>query len=90
MLTYTQQGSGDENGNGKPATPPGASQLGHAPLGASQMIGTGEDRGEKNPFDRWIHQKLHGVFDAIAQEPLPPELLKLVRDLEAKEKQSGT
>jgi hypothetical protein len=67
---------GGVDGTGKPLSA----------VDGQHAIGVGEDRGEKNPFDRWLMQKLHGVFDAISQEPLPPDLLNLVRQLEAKEK----
>ncbi len=59
-------------------------------VGASGQIGGLSDvpnnTPDKNLFDRWLTEKLHTVFDTIAQEPLPPDLLKLVKQLEAKEK----
>ncbi len=76
MLTYSEDGMDSADGTGKPLS---------AADGA-QSIGKGQDRGEKNPFDRWLKQKLHGVFDTITQEPLPPDLMNLMQQLEAKEK----
>ncbi len=30
------------------------------------------------PFDRWLREQLHDMYDSIAQEPLPDELIELV------------
>ena len=30
-------------------------------------------------FDHWLHKQLHDMYDSIAQEPLPDELLDLVQ-----------
>jgi hypothetical protein len=30
------------------------------------------------PFDHWLQKQLHDMYDSIAQEPLPDELLDLV------------
>jgi hypothetical protein len=59
---------------------------------AAQMSNThfANNGPDKNLFDRWLTEKLHTVFDNIAQEPLPPDLLKLVQQLEDKEKAAGT
>jgi hypothetical protein len=32
----------------------------------------------EQPFDRWLHGQLHEIYDAIAQEPLPDDLLELI------------
>lgn len=29
-------------------------------------------------FDLWLHRGLHELFDTIAQEPIPAELLRLI------------
>lgn len=31
-------------------------------------------------FDVWLHRGLHQLFDDVAREPIPDELLKLIRD----------
>ncbi len=31
-------------------------------------------------FDVWLTRGLHEMFDGIAGEPIPPELLKLIQD----------
>jgi hypothetical protein len=30
------------------------------------------------PFDHWLHKQLHEMYDSIAKEPLPDELMKLI------------
>jgi hypothetical protein len=30
------------------------------------------------PFDRWLQKQLHAMYDEIASEPLPPDLLELI------------
>ena len=32
----------------------------------------------ERPFDRWLRKQLHAMYDEIASEPLPDELLKLI------------
>jgi hypothetical protein len=39
--------------------------------------------GEK-PFDIWLDRKLHQMYDDVASEPIPEELLKLIEDDRAK------
>ena len=39
------------------------------------------DRAEKDPseaFDVWLQQGLHKLYDSVAKEPIPDELLKLI------------
>jgi hypothetical protein len=42
--------------------------------------------GEKAPtppsaaFDLWLHRGLHQMFDDVANEPIPEELLKLIEN----------
>lgn len=30
------------------------------------------------PFDVWLDRGLHSMFDSVAQEPIPDELLRLI------------
>jgi hypothetical protein len=30
------------------------------------------------PFDHWLHKQLHEMYDAIAKEPLPDDLMRLI------------
>ncbi|MBS0520187.1 MAG: hypothetical protein JSR90_15940 [Proteobacteria bacterium] len=38
----------------------------------------------ERPFDLWLQKQLHAMYDEIASEPLPEDLLKLIeRDAQA-------
>lgn len=40
-----------------------------------------------NPaFDAWLETKLHRIFDSVASEPLPQDLMKLLVDIDEAEK----
>ncbi len=44
-----------------------------------------KDAVKSNPaFDVWLESKLHTMFDAVAAEPLPPDLVKLLERLDEK------
>lgn len=43
----------------------------------------GED-GVDRAFDLWLQRGLHRLYDQVAQEPLPPELLRLIEEDRAK------
>lgn len=32
----------------------------------------------ERPFDLWLHKQLHAMYDEIAAEPLPDELINLI------------
>jgi len=32
----------------------------------------------ERPFDLWLHKQLHAMYDEIASEPLPDDLLNLI------------
>jgi hypothetical protein len=40
--------------------------------------GAARASGPKAAFDLWLEQKLHQLYDSVAQEPVPPELLDLI------------
>ncbi len=43
----------------------------------------------ERPFDMWLQKQLHAMYDEIAAEPLPDDLVKLIeRDAESKGKRS--
>ena len=46
---------------------------------------------EERPFDLWLHKQLHAMYDEIASEPLPNDLLNLIDQDAAKKtpKDSG-
>lgn len=31
-----------------------------------------------DPFDVWLQRGLHQLYDSVAAEPIPPELLRLI------------
>jgi len=33
---------------------------------------------KERPFDLWLHKQLHAMYDEIASEPLPDDLLGLI------------
>jgi hypothetical protein len=35
-------------------------------------------KGNDRPFDMWLHKQLHAMYDEIASEPLPEDLLNLI------------
>ncbi len=40
-----------------------------------------------NPaFDSWLETKLHKIFDSVAAEPLPQDLVQLLDDIDKAEK----
>jgi hypothetical protein len=40
---------------------------------------------KERPFDLWLHKQLHAMYDEIASEPLPDDLLDLIdRDADSK------
>jgi len=38
----------------------------------------GKDAPAERPFDMWLHKQLHAMYDEIASEPLPTDLLKMI------------
>jgi anti-sigma factor NepR-like protein len=48
---------------------------------------TRSDKGLADAFDVWLQQGLHKLYDSVAKEPVPDELLKLIdRDLAERKK----
>lgn len=43
-------------------------------------VPTEEMEAKSDAFDVWLNRGLHELYDNIAQEPIPPELLKLIED----------
>jgi hypothetical protein len=44
----------------------------------------------ERPFDMWLQKQLHAMYDEIAAEPLPDDLVSLIeRDAQKKDKRSG-
>lgn len=45
---------------------------------ANQTAEPRKKSSEERPFDLWLHKQLHAMYDEIASEPLPDELLGLI------------
>jgi hypothetical protein len=39
-----------------------------------------------NAFDVWLQRSLHQLYDGVTQEPIPPELLRLIEEDRARRK----
>ncbi|WP_144183651.1 hypothetical protein [Elioraea rosea] len=52
-------------------TPTTASAARGSPGGPKKMAAD-------SAFDSWLRGKLHAIFDGVAQEPLPDELIRLI------------
>lgn len=48
-----------------------------APPGPASSDAAGKPRMDR-PFDHWLHKQLHEMYDSIAKEPLPDDLMKLI------------
>ena len=46
----------------------------------SKMPSRGDAKGTlpNTAFDMWLRRGLHSIFDDVAREPIPPELLRLI------------
>jgi hypothetical protein len=42
-------------------------------LGLRGAAGQGQQ-----PFDHWLHKQLHELYDSVAKEPLPDDLVRLI------------
>jgi len=61
--------------DGKPRGPRAAPDIGQGTETARQRSkGTAPER----PFDMWLQKQLHAMYDEIAGEPLPGDLLNLI------------
>ena len=61
-------------GTGKPSGPTGRA----APRGGRAK------RKPEQAFDQWLSRGLHQMFDQVAKEPIPEDLLRLIEDDETK------
>lgn len=43
----------------------------------------------ERPFDLWLHKQLHAMYDEIAAEPLPDDLIKLIESDAGKDDKSS-
>lgn len=49
---------------------------------AETSSGSGSVTALGRAFDSWLERKLHEMYDEVALEPLPPDLLSLVNQLD--------
>lgn len=47
-------------------------------------------RSNDRPFDMWLHKQLHAMYDEIASEPLPDDLLNLIDSDAARDKKGAS
>jgi hypothetical protein len=45
----------------------------------SRIIGRGRKAAPDVAFELWLERGLHKMYDDIAKEPIPPELLELIQ-----------
>jgi hypothetical protein len=57
------------------------------PEGGSRAGGSArpKPRATGRPFDMWLQKQLHAMYDEIASEPLPDDLLNLIESDAAKQ-----
>lgn len=58
----------------RPAAPPSKAGSKGADAKAPRVIKASAER----PFDMWLQKQLHAMYDEIASEPLPNDLLNLI------------
>ena len=47
----------------------------HPKRPATERLGTDDDA-----FDLWLRQSLHTAFDAVAAEPIPEDILRMIEE----------
>ncbi len=54
----------------------------HPDMANPKVPKAAEKRGAKKPeaFDLWLTRGLHQIYDEVAKEPIPEELLKLIEE----------
>lgn len=60
------------------------------PMTASAKKQDSKVAGPIQPMDRWLKQQLVDLYGDVLDEPLPPELQELARQLEDKLKNNGS
>jgi hypothetical protein len=58
---------------GAKSGPSGAGRRDPGPADVSRR-----SRPSERPFDLWLHKQLHAMYDEIASEPLPDDLVNLI------------
>ncbi len=77
----TQRKGPKSHGRGAPKP---AVKVATLPLKAFEKSAVYEKAGDLpksvSAFDVWLERGLHTLFDEVANEPIPPELLQLIED----------
>lgn len=64
----------------RPRKPADASTAGSAPTACGPRPTDFWTEKRPDPFDLWLHRSLRETFDAIAAEPIPEDLLRLIEE----------
>lgn len=67
----------DKRRSAAPAPKPGKAGDGKSPRAADALRQRAKASAER-PFDMWLQKQLHAMYDEIASEPLPNDLLNLI------------
>jgi hypothetical protein len=54
----------------------------HPDMNKPKVPKTADKRGAKKPeaFDLWLTRGLHQIYDEVAKEPIPEDLLRLIEE----------
>lgn len=55
-------------------------QIGKDRVGVKKRPVNGTDSSSETAFDTWLQRGLHQLFDGVAREPIPEELLRIIED----------
>ncbi|GBQ82885.1 hypothetical protein AA13595_1036 [Gluconacetobacter johannae DSM 13595] len=47
---------------------------------SSRLSKNNKKKRQDDPFELWLKRGLHQLFDEVAREPVPEELLRLIED----------
>jgi hypothetical protein len=50
------------------------------PAKAASPVSGKKSRKTEAAFDLWLQKGLHDIYDSVAREPIPDELLKLIEE----------
>ena len=64
----------------RPAGPGCGDTTGRAPAAGSPEPDDSWMARKADPFELWLRRGLHAAFDAIAAEPVPEDLLRLIEE----------
>jgi hypothetical protein len=56
------------------------------PPAAPSQPAPGKPGAAEDPFGLWLQRGLHQLYDSVANEPIPAELLRLIEDDKSKDR----